>query len=459
MGFVQRFERRLEGAVDDAFARVFGGKIMPAEVEAALRREASDGLRMQGDQPVVPNHYVLTVSDSDEQNLTADAELTLRSFATHLAGFIDEQRWQTYGDVSVELQSSPNLHTGQFRAQSSIDPDAGFSVSSDPVPGEAPPRGADSARPPQVPREAPDAPAGGLPSERYRARNEGRLTASPAPQPEAAPPRRGEEPRAEGRPLHDPPHPSGREPAYGGAAYNAWGDPGYAPDRTPGPDAQDGYPPRDRPPEDRAPRNYAAPGYGVQGQPPQDYPAQDHGAQNYGAQMYGTQGRGAQGYGAQGYGAQGYDPRGHAPQGYQPQAYGRQDYGQQDYDPRSGYPPQDHTQGYQQQEYPQAGGFGAWSQPRTQGVRLVLDDGSGRTFDLRQGSNVIGRGQSSHFRVPDTGVSRQHADVQWDGAVALLVDLNSTNGTVVNGNPVTEWQLAHGDIIRVGHTDIAVQFR
>src|SRR5699024_2850122 len=124
--------------VDDAFARVFGGKIMPAEVEAALRREASDGLRVQGGRSVVPNHYVLTVSDSDEQNLTADAELTLRSFATHLAGYIDDQGWQTYGDVSVELQSSPNLHTGQFRARSALDPDAGsspdpgFSVSSEP---------------------------------------------------------------------------------------------------------------------------------------------------------------------------------------------------------------------------------------------------------------------------------------------------------------------------------------
>ena len=42
-GLVQRFERRLEATVDNAFARVFGGSIVPQEVEALLRREADDG--------------------------------------------------------------------------------------------------------------------------------------------------------------------------------------------------------------------------------------------------------------------------------------------------------------------------------------------------------------------------------------------------------------------------------
>src|SRR5699024_7745553 len=118
-------------------------------------------------------------------------------------------------------------------------------------------------------------------------------------------------------------------------------------------------------------------------------------------------------------------------------------------------PPQNPPR-YDQPEHPPTA---AWSQPRAQGVRLMLDDGSGRTYDLRQGSNIIGRGQACHFRVPDTVVARRHANIEWDGAVALVVDMRSTNGTVVNGNPVTEWQLAHGDIIRVGHTDIAVQSR
>ena len=44
-GLVQRIERKLEDTVGDAFARVFGGSIVPQEVEELLRREATDGVQ------------------------------------------------------------------------------------------------------------------------------------------------------------------------------------------------------------------------------------------------------------------------------------------------------------------------------------------------------------------------------------------------------------------------------
>jgi pSer/pThr/pTyr-binding forkhead associated (FHA) protein len=68
---------------------------------------------------------------------------------------------------------------------------------------------------------------------------------------------------------------------------------------------------------------------------------------------------------------------------------------------------------------------------------------------------VIGRGQDSSFRLPDTGVSRRHLEIRWDGHTATLSDLGSTNGTTVNGNPVqAPWQLSDGDVIRVGHSSL-----
>ena len=88
---------------------------------------------------------------------------------------------------------------------------------------------------------------------------------------------------------------------------------------------------------------------------------------------------------------------------------------------------------------------------------MQLDDGSGRTYQLREGANVVGRGQDAQFRLPDTGVSRRHLEIRWDGQVALLSDLNSTNGTTVNNAPVQEWQLADGDVIRLGHSEIVVR--
>ena len=181
----------------------------------------------------------------------------------------------------------------------------------------------------------------------------------------------------------------------------------------------------------------------------------------YGGQPGGGYGGGQQGYGGQqpGYGGQpggGYPQQGGYDQGYGQQGYG----GQQGYAP--GY-----DQGYGQQ------GYGGQQQPYEQGydagydqgyggygsASLSLDDGSGRTFDLTPGSHVIGRGQDSSFRLPDTGVSRRHLEISWDGRTATLNDLGSTNGTTVNGNPVQTWQLNDGDVIRVGHSSLVFRTR
>ena len=120
-----------------------------------------------------------------------------------------------------------------------------------------------------------------------------------------------------------------------------------------------------------------------------------------------------------------------------------------------------YDQGYGQQPggaYPQSapGGYPAadpGQRPQLTAT-LHLDDGSNRTYTLKHGSNIIGRGQEGQFRLPDTGVSRKHIEITWDGQNAMLADLGSTNGTTVNGTPVQTWQLADGDVIRVGHSSL-----
>ncbi|WP_413464516.1 DUF3662 and FHA domain-containing protein [Corynebacterium sp. 22KM0430] len=97
------------------------------------------------------------------------------------------------------------------------------------------------------------------------------------------------------------------------------------------------------------------------------------------------------------------------------------------------------------------------SQPDRPTVSLLLQDGSSRTYLVQEGSNILGRSHDADFRLPDTGVSRQHAEVTWDGQDAVLVDLQSTNGTTVNDTPVDNWLLADGDIITIGHSHIEVR--
>jgi pSer/pThr/pTyr-binding forkhead associated (FHA) protein len=55
-------------------------------------------------------------------------------------------------------------------------------------------------------------------------------------------------------------------------------------------------------------------------------------------------------------------------------------------------------------------------------------------------------------RLSDVGVSRRHAEVRREGDEVFLVDLGSTNGTMLNGRPVERVRLTPGDRITCGRS-------
>ena len=62
-------------------------------------------------------------------------------------------------------------------------------------------------------------------------------------------------------------------------------------------------------------------------------------------------------------------------------------------------------------------------------------DVDGKRYPILKGRTVIGRGSEADVTLDDTGASRRHAEVQWDGSRARVRDLGSTNGTQLNGAP------------------------
>jgi hypothetical protein len=89
---------------------------------------------------------------------------------------------------------------------------------------------------------------------------------------------------------------------------------------------------------------------------------------------------------------------------------------------------------------------------------LVVMDDDGELETLMVNKRVrIGRQEDNDLVVSDPGVSRHHAEVVNRGGVCTLHDLGSTNGTFVNGSPVTEHDLRDGDQISLGST--SVEFR
>lgn len=76
----------------------------------------------------------------------------------------------------------------------------------------------------------------------------------------------------------------------------------------------------------------------------------------------------------------------------------------------------------------------------------------GRRYTLDKAVARMGRDASNAIRIPDTELSRQHAEIRLENGEYSIVDLVSSNGTFVNGQRVTEAKLASGDRIQVGKT-------
>jgi Nif-specific regulatory protein len=84
--------------------------------------------------------------------------------------------------------------------------------------------------------------------------------------------------------------------------------------------------------------------------------------------------------------------------------------------------------------------------------RLIVIAGplEGTIFPLNEVEISIGRERSNQFWINDIAVSRRHSMIKREGDQFKLSDLGSSNGTRVNGVPIKERQLDHGDLIALG---------
>ncbi|HEX5542311.1 MAG TPA: DUF3662 and FHA domain-containing protein [Micromonospora sp.] len=118
---LQRFEKRLEGLVEGAFAKVFKGVVHPVEILNAMQREAeAHKAILAGGRTLVPNRYVIDLSPYDHSRLAPYAAALAQELAQSQAEFIGEQAWTVYGDVIVEIERGDGLDTGMFRVTAEV---------------------------------------------------------------------------------------------------------------------------------------------------------------------------------------------------------------------------------------------------------------------------------------------------------------------------------------------------
>ena len=69
---------------------------------------------------------------------------------------------------------------------------------------------------------------------------------------------------------------------------------------------------------------------------------------------------------------------------------------------------------------------------------------------------TIGRGTEATIVIDNSKISRIHSSILFWDDMFVIRDVNSSNGTLVNGTPIQVTKLNAGDVIKVGDTEIAV---
>src|SRR5712671_1414067 len=89
---------------------------------------------------------------------------------------------------------------------------------------------------------------------------------------------------------------------------------------------------------------------------------------------------------------------------------------------------------------------------------VVLSAGmTGRTHELTVDKTTIGRVEDNTFQLAEPSISSHHCEVLLRGSEVVVRDLNSTNGTFINGEKVTESVLKPGQILRLGQIEMRLE--
>lgn len=99
--------------------------------------------------------------------------------------------------------------------------------------------------------------------------------------------------------------------------------------------------------------------------------------------------------------------------------------------------------------------FCGWTPPSSiPRLEFMCGPLAGQTFSLAEDVTTIGSVAGNSIVLSDPAVSRKHVGIRRNGGSFDFADLGSTNGVYVNGQRMPRKQLASGDVLRVGNTEV-----
>lgn len=172
MGVLRGFERRLEGAVEGMFARVFRSGLQPIELAKAVQRYCEDHKHVTSKGVIAPNDYRLILNPEDNARMETYGSSLHRELGEVVRATCTDKGWRLYGAPTFTLEQDDDILLGRFEITARIradgTTDAGRRAESTPGTSASPlfagDRRATTDERPASPGPAPGTPAPGAPA-------------------------------------------------------------------------------------------------------------------------------------------------------------------------------------------------------------------------------------------------------------------------------------------------------
>jgi len=139
VGLLDRFEQRVDRAVNGAFAKAFKSELQPVEIAASLQNEMdSRAAVVSRARTVVPNVYTVRVSPEDYERLSVYDETLVGEFAVMIRDYAQQQQYSFLGSVTVSMQPAEDRPQGTVEIVSEARVDHDVAPASGPPAGSAP---------------------------------------------------------------------------------------------------------------------------------------------------------------------------------------------------------------------------------------------------------------------------------------------------------------------------------
>lgn len=89
-------------------------------------------------------------------------------------------------------------------------------------------------------------------------------------------------------------------------------------------------------------------------------------------------------------------------------------------------------------------------------LQVLSGSSAGQTYELKVETTTVGRVEDNAFQIADPSVSSHHCEIQLKGSEVLIRDLNSTNGSFINGEKINEATLKVGQTLRLGQIELRI---